>query len=344
MLAPLTGCSTRPSARRTASRRSRSCGARHGPQSDQAGPVNVSDYVLVYARERGAWRANPQWCPRDGYDAAYGKFVPNRGESIAAGASSRCARMRAARWGSRARRRPSPAGAPGLAGHREVRDRERRSRRPLRAAARGGGEPRGARVDRALEAKPQTTLRLGAPATRTWCSGGGTACSSSPTRCDGRACSSSRSRTCGTTSPFQGIAREGGRGLRAEQEARAAHRAGARDGDRRGRLGARSVPRSGTTAAVAHKMGRRWVGIERGRSWRRCACRGSRASSRGEDATGITRARGWRGRGLRCVCVSVSSSWRDDRPRCAPRSPARGRSRPRHRPRARRPPSPASPR
>jgi adenine-specific DNA-methyltransferase len=54
---------------------------------------------------------------------------------------------------------------------------------------------------------------------------------------------------------------------------------------------------SGTTAAVAHKMGRRWVGIEQGAHLdAMCLPRLARVAN-GEDATGITRARGWLGGG-----------------------------------------------
>ena len=54
---------------------------------------------------------------------------------------------------------------------------------------------------------------------------------------------------------------------------------------------------SGTTAAVAHKMGRRWIGIERGAQLETmCLPRLGRVV-RGEDPAGITRARGWRGGG-----------------------------------------------
>ena len=55
-----------------------------GHKAINLGPVNVSDYLLVYAKDRRAWRANPQWRARDGYDAAYTTFVPNRDEPMEA--------------------------------------------------------------------------------------------------------------------------------------------------------------------------------------------------------------------------------------------------------------------
>ena len=54
---------------------------------------------------------------------------------------------------------------------------------------------------------------------------------------------------------------------------------------------------SGTTAAVAHKMGRRWVGIERGDQLRElCVPRLARVVD-GSDRTGVSKACGWSGGG-----------------------------------------------
>ncbi|MBQ3290642.1 MAG: site-specific DNA-methyltransferase [Kiritimatiellae bacterium] len=54
---------------------------------------------------------------------------------------------------------------------------------------------------------------------------------------------------------------------------------------------------SGTTAAVAHKMGRRWIGIELGdHCYTHCKVRLDKVID-GEDAGGITKAVGWNGGG-----------------------------------------------
>jgi len=54
---------------------------------------------------------------------------------------------------------------------------------------------------------------------------------------------------------------------------------------------------SGTTAAVAHKMGRRWIAIEQGPQARsHCAPR-LRRVVRGEDGAGISAELGWKGGG-----------------------------------------------
>lgn len=54
---------------------------------------------------------------------------------------------------------------------------------------------------------------------------------------------------------------------------------------------------SGTTAAVAHKMGRRWIGIEMGEhAFTHCKLRLDRVIT-GEDEGGITKAVNWQGGG-----------------------------------------------
>ena len=54
---------------------------------------------------------------------------------------------------------------------------------------------------------------------------------------------------------------------------------------------------SGTTAAVAHKMGRRWIGVELGdHCYTHCKVRLDKVIN-GEDAGGITKAVGWKGGG-----------------------------------------------
>lgn len=54
---------------------------------------------------------------------------------------------------------------------------------------------------------------------------------------------------------------------------------------------------SGTTAAVAHKMGRRWIGIEMGdHAYTHCKVRLDKVVS-GEDQGGISKAQNWKGGG-----------------------------------------------
>ena len=54
-----------------------------GHKAINRGPTNVSDFLLVYAKNRSAWRAHPQWKRRDGRDRAYSTYVVNRDEPLA---------------------------------------------------------------------------------------------------------------------------------------------------------------------------------------------------------------------------------------------------------------------
>ena len=54
---------------------------------------------------------------------------------------------------------------------------------------------------------------------------------------------------------------------------------------------------SGTTAAVAHKMGRRWIGIELGEHCETHCLPRLKKVVDGEDPGGVTQAVGWKGGG-----------------------------------------------
>lgn len=70
---------------------------------------------------------------------------------------------------------------------------------------------------------------------------------------------------------------------------------------------------SGTTAAVAHKMGRRWIGIELGEhAYTHCVPRLQKVV-RGEDQGGISKAVGWRGGGGFRVFALAPTLLREDR-------------------------------
>ena len=69
---------------------------------------------------------------------------------------------------------------------------------------------------------------------------------------------------------------------------------------------------SGTTAAVAQKLGRRWVGIEMGeQAETHCLPRLERVI-RGEDSTGISKETGWNGGGGFRYCVLGESLFTRD--------------------------------
>jgi adenine-specific DNA-methyltransferase len=97
--------------------------------------------------------------------------------------------------------------------------------------------------------------------------------------------------------PFQGIAREGGVVLaRSKKPERLLARVLAMTTEA-GDWVLDPFLGSGTTAAVAHKMGRRWVGIEEGRQVDELCLPRLRRVVDGADATGVTRAERWSGGG-----------------------------------------------
>jgi len=94
---------------------------------------------------------------------------------------------------------------------------------------------------------------------------------------------------------------------------------------------------SGTTAAVAHKMGRRWIGVEIGEHAKTHCVPRLRKVIDGEDPGGVTEASGWQGGGAsassssprrssRRTSGATGSSVRTTTPRCLPRRCASSRA------------------
>ena len=103
--------------------------------------------------------------------------------------------------------------------------------------------------------------------------------------------------------PFQGIAREGGarfvRNKKPEKLIARILALATQSGD----WVLDAFLGSGTTAAVAHKMGRRWVGIERGEQMNELCIPRLRRVVDGEDTAGVSRALRWAGGGGFHVCA-----------------------------------------
>jgi len=112
-----------------------------GHKAVNRGPVNVTDFLLVYARDRARWRCNALVRQRAGYDDAYGTWLDNPGDPPE--------RWRFAPLVAQARRALG-AGATRARRGRALGRRPRGARRALRAAPLRGGEPRGAGPHRPL--------------------------------------------------------------------------------------------------------------------------------------------------------------------------------------------------
>jgi adenine-specific DNA-methyltransferase len=269
-----------------------------GHKAINAGPVNVSDYLLVYAKDRRAWRANPQWRARAGYDAAYGTFVPNRREPIERWTFEplRAHAWRALGFAS-AKEAVGKLGREGLARAVET-FAVKNAQSVVRFA-----QPRVEAVSREArawiarsKAHPLETLRFVRPGFKDMVLRGGNRVLFLADKVRDGVLVEPLTNVWGDVA-FQGIAREGGvvfaRNKKPERLVERVIAMATDDGD----WVLDPFLGSGTTAAVAHKMGRRWIGIERGAQMNEmCVPRLARVV-RGEDPTGITRARGWRGGG-----------------------------------------------
>lgn len=280
-----------------------------GHKAINAGPVHVSDFLLIYAKDRRAWRYRPQLRVRETYDEAYGTYLENpdakparwafrplravvaeslgyggaREATRALGKSALDARVHAFAL-SRARhvvRFAQPRyEAIGALAQRTV-DRSRQSPERIFILEREGRPPfivrGGNRLlflrDKVRDVDGRPTIVE--PLTNVW-----------------------------DDVPFQGIAREGGvvfsRNKKPERLVARVIEMATDEGD----WVIDPFLGSGTTAAVAHKLRRRWIGIESGDHLLTLAEPRLRRVVDGEDKTGITTRAGWeRGGGFRVVTL-----------------------------------------
>jgi adenine-specific DNA-methyltransferase len=261
-----------------------------GHKAINRGPVNVTDFILGYARHRPRWRCNALVRERADYDAAYRTWLENPADPceswrfmpLAAHArrvlGERPARDEVERWAvahaDHVVRFAQPRYEAVSRAARALIDRSRRetdrvfclSRRGRKDLVLRGGNRVLFLSDKVVEQGGRRVLVE--PLTNVW-----------------------------DDVPFQGIAREGGaRFVRNKKPERLIARilelgTGPGDWVLDAFLG------SGTTAAVAQKMGRRWVGIERGDHVDALCLPRLRRVVDGQDDTGMTRALDWKGGG-----------------------------------------------
>jgi adenine-specific DNA-methyltransferase len=265
--------------------------------------VNVTLFLLVYARARKRWRPNALWRERRDYDKAYGTYLANPGDDVRAWRFEPLRRRACAELGY-----ASPHAARAALG-KDALDRaverfalEHASHVVRFAQPRAEAVSAEARtwIGRSKRA-PKTTLRLARPGYKDMVLHAGNRvlflADKVRPNADGEPVLVEPLTNVWDDVPFQGIAGEGGvvfsRNKKPERLLERVLSLATRDGD----WVLDPFLGSGTTAAVAHKMGRRWVGIERGTQLETmCLPRLGRVV-RGQDATGITRARAWRGGG-----------------------------------------------
>ena len=263
-----------------------------GHKAGNRGPVNVTDYLFVYAKDRARFRYNPVVRERTRYDAAYSTWLENPGQP--ADAWRFCPlRTHVRRVLGRA---PTLAEVHAYAvDHAEqvVRFAQPRYEAVSREAQAPSSTDRGRR--------PGRVLRLERGRRKDLLLRGGNRITLARRQGDRerRAAGARRARDERVGRHRVPGDRAGGRRtLRAEQEAGEARRPYSRHGHRSGRLGARRVPgqrHDGRGRAV--KMGRRWVGIERGAHVDALCIPRLRSVVDGADEAGVTRTFAWRGGG-----------------------------------------------
>ncbi|HEY3819156.1 MAG TPA: site-specific DNA-methyltransferase [Polyangiaceae bacterium] len=261
-----------------------------GHKAINRGPVNVTDFILAYARERARWRSNPVVRDRSSYDRAYSTWLENPGDACASWRFSPLAAHARRALGAGTGRASIERYAVEHAEHVVRFAQPRYDAVSIRA--------RGL-IDRSRE-EPDRVFRLEREGRKDLVLRGGNRVlflADKVVDREGRRVLVEPLTNVWDDVPFQGIAREGGaRFVRNKKPERLLARVLALSTDP-GDWVLDAFLGSGTTAAVAHKMGRRWVGIERGEQLDTMCLPRLRRVVDGQDATGVTRALGWKGGG-----------------------------------------------
>lgn len=254
-----------------------------GHKAQNRAPVHVSDFVLAYARDKRAFRYRPQVTVRAGLDPAYGTWLDNP--------EARPSRwtfrpLRAAAKAALGEKPSEPALAAFVLAHAAhvVRYAQPRYEAIGKAAQKV--------VDRSRAAPEQVFVheREGRPP---FIVRGGNRIlflASKVREVDGKPAIVEPLTNVWHDVPFQGIAREGGVVFsRNKKPERLVARVIAMASDP-GDWVLDPFLGSGTTAAVAHKMGRRWIGIENGKHLETLAEPRLLRVIEGRDDTGVTKA------------------------------------------------------
>jgi adenine-specific DNA-methyltransferase len=273
-----------------------------GHKAQNPGPVNVTDYVVMWAKDKARLRLNPLVRARSGYDDAYRTFIANPGAPFE-------------RWsfeplgGVVARH----LGHPGAHAARRALGGEAFERELVRFAMSRAdhvvrfAQPRIEAIGKAarelvLRSKmtPERTFRLERAGHKDFIVRGGNRVlflADKVRVMDGEPVLVEPITNVWDDIGFQGIAREGGVVFsRNKKPERLMHRILSMTTDA-GDWVLDPYAGSGTTAATAHKMGRAWVTIEREPELlARARARLERVVA-GTDPMGVTAACGWQGGG-----------------------------------------------
>jgi adenine-specific DNA-methyltransferase len=261
-----------------------------GHKAKNRGPVNVTDFILTYAKDRARWRPRPMLRERRGYDWAYATFLVDPSAPMDRWRFVPLTKHARATLGPKVAREAIERFAIDHARH-VVRFAQPRYEAVSREAQRW--------IDRS-HAEPQSVFRLVRPGFKDMVLRGGNRilflADKVAARGERRVLVEPLTNVWDDIG-FQGIAREGGVVFtRNKKPERLIERVIALATEP-GEWVLDAFLGSGTTAAVAHKMGRRWVGIERGDHVDALCVPRLRRVVDGDDPTGVTKAYGWKGGG-----------------------------------------------
>ena len=261
-----------------------------GHKASNRGPVNVTDFLLLYAKDRAKWRCNPLSVERSGYDNAYGTWLDNPDDLAERWRFSTLVGHMKQALGRNPTRAEVATYALGHARH-VVRFAQPRYEAVSREAQ--------ALIDRSRR-EPARVLRLAREGRKDLIVRGGNrllVLADKVVDQGGRRVLVEPLTNVWSDVPFQGIAREGGaRFIRNKKPEKLILRILQLSTDP-GDWVLDPFLGSGTTAAVAQKSGRRWVGIEFGDHIDTMCVPRLRRVIDGMDPTGVTRALGWKGGG-----------------------------------------------
>jgi adenine-specific DNA-methyltransferase len=261
-----------------------------GHKAINRGPVNVTDYLLVYAKDRARWRCNPLQRLRAGYDHAYATWLRNPDDDVAEWRFASLASEVRSEVGRAPRREEIESYALSHPRH-VVRFAQPRYDAVSREAR--------ALVDRS-RLEPGRVMRLVRPGRKDLILRGGNRIlflADKVSIVGGRPALVEPLTNVWDDVGFQGIAREGkARFVRSKKPEKLIARILALSTDP-GEWVLDAFLGSGTTAAVALKMGRKWVGIERGAHLDTMCLPRLRRVIDGTDNSGVTRTFGWTGGG-----------------------------------------------
>ena len=298
----------------------RSAGTGH--KAINPGPVNATDFLLGYARLPGRWTYRPQLVLREKYDTNYSKWIPNRNappqswrfENLA----DVFARVEGYETATAARRAMGGAAAfkkamqaYALENHHHVirfaepnYDAVSQAARELIDRSRGDDKVHHLVREKHSDMyfhKGQRILflsdRIYAPAEENGGNGASPADSPEDEGVEIGAALAEKLTNFWDDIPWQGIAKEGGvKFPKNKKPEKLLQRVIAMATDK-GDLVLDSFAGSGTTGAVAHKMGRRWIMVELGEHAETLALPRLRRVISGEDTSGVSKAEKWQGGG-----------------------------------------------